>query len=1074
MLVLLFSSSAVLAQQLTIRGTVTDERDGAAITGAYVMLQGSDNVVITDIYGNYEIKAQKGATLHYSFLGYLAQDVVVADQKEINVVLAEELTSIDAVVAVGYGVTKKKLVTGANLNVDGDDVAKMNTASAMEALKGTAPGLSVASNNGSPGAGTKVNIRGIGTVGSSSPLYIVDGVEVGNIDNINPLTIESVDVLKDAASAAIYGSRAANGVILVTTKKGRQNQKTTISYSGYYGVQNLAHKPSSMNAQEYMYIYDEGHINDFGTPNDWEAMLKDNIWLNGQRDGLGVEYGQYIWDKLQAGWTGTDWVDEVMSENALQTSHSLNISGGGSKATYALGVGYYKQDGLVGGDFMGAGYERFNFTMNTDMILYQTEDGRPIVKLGENVTYTNSSNKWTANTSVYNSDLYTALTAIPLQPAYWEGSLDKTGLAPQLDGIDDYTNNPLVPLYYQRSQFAEPKNNSITGNIYLDVEPMEGLKFRSSLGINGGFGSSRQFNPTHAGFGGNPARGAVTTNSVSQNMYQYWSYTWTNTLSWMKDFGKHSVNLLVGQEAQASMCNVSMNGTASNLLYNDFAHAYINNANAATAVTDRSVSGVDWAAQGGGLLSYMFRGSYSYDDRYMLDVTVRADGSSAFAEGYKWGYFPSVAAGWNFSEEEFLEDAEWLTFGKLRASWGQNGNQTLRSATGQNVGFAYSSNIYNAPSGNGYYFGDNKNSTSSTAYPANVPNPELTWETSEQLNFGLDLRFFNSRLGFTFDWYDKTTKDWLVESPILGTYGAAAPFINGGEIKNVGTEWSLSWNDNAGDFTYGATFSLSTNKNEVTALEAASGYIEGDKDELFQNCARFNRVEVGMPIGYFYGYKTDGILQNQSEVDAYVNKDGKAYFDDAQPGDVRFVDMNGDGAITDADKTMIGDPNPDMQIGLQLNFGYKGAFLNLTGYGKFGQQVANGYFWGGQYLNYTNMTTEIFGRWHGEGTSNHYPRMSSTTTRNELNISDLYIHDADFFKISNITVGYDFSQLANAEWLSNLSLYVTVTNPFTFTDYKGFDPEVAYGGTNTSWGSGIDLGLYPLPRTWMVGLNLTF
>ncbi len=1075
LLLVLLISSNVLAQQLTIRGTITDSKTGDAVIGAHIRVVGTDNIQISDVYGGYTINvASDQASLSFSYVGYADQTIALSPgQTELNVVLVEEATAIDAVVAVGYGVTKKKLTTGANLNVKGSDVAKLNTASAMEALAGVAPGLSVQKNNGAPGSGTKVNIRGIGTVGSSSPLYIVDGVATGSIDNINPQSIESIDVLKDAASAAIYGSRAANGVILVTTKKGRSNQKTQVSYSGYYGVQNIASAPTSLNASQYMFIQDEMRTNDGLAPVDWRSNLQNNAWLNSVSPGLGVEYGDYIWGMLENGWEGTNWLDELVYENAPVTSHNINITGGGTKTTYAMGVGYYDQTGLVGGDIIGAGYKRFDLSFNSDMILFADEDGRAIVTVGENLTYSNTTNKSVATGNIYYSDIYNALRTSPLMPVYWDQAPDDTGIAPNLDGLNFAHSNPMALMYYSRSQFSDGRGNNILGNAYINIEPIKDLKIRSSFGVNASFGSSRNYTPTNKGFGAQFT--PTTTDNVSQGMNQYAEYTWTNTINYKKSWGDHNFDFLVGNEVNKTMINMGVGGSKAGSLYNDLEHAYLNNVPKPESVSQIDTYGYDWAAQGGGLISYMGRVSYNYDDKYMADFTMRADGSSNFAPGKQWGYFPSAAAGWNFSEEDFMQEVNFLSYGKLRASWGQNGNQTLMDQWGNYVGFVYSSNI--TTTGNGYYFGDNKVTSSTTSYPSNVPNQDVTWETSEQLNLGVDLRFFRSRLGVTFDWYHKTTKDWLVIAPILGTSGAGAPFVNGGDIVNQGTELTVSWNDTAWeDFKYGATLSLYTNVNEVTKLASAGGFMNGPTSQMIENGPAISRIEVGMPIGFFYGYKTDGLLQNQADVDGWVNENGEAYFADAKPGDVKFVDVNGDGVINDEDRTMIGNPNPDVSLGLQLNFEYKGAFLNATLTGEFGHQVANSYFWAASGDNnlWRNWTTQIFDRWTGEGTSNKIPILSSGSHRNSQWFSESYIYDADYIRMTNLTVGYNFAEMFTEGIMSNLTLYVSASNLFTITDYEGFDPDVAYGGDGASWASGVDLGLYPLPRTFMIGLNLTF
>jgi outer membrane receptor protein involved in Fe transport len=414
-----------------------------------------------------------------------------------------------------------------------------------------------------------------------------------------------------------------------------------------------------------------------------------------------------------------------------------------------------------------------------------------------------------------------------------------------------------------------------------------------------------------------------------------------------------------------------------------------------------------------------------------------------------------------------MKDRSWLSFGKLRASWGQNGNQSIPN-------FIYTSNISYLPQG--YYFGPDKLVSSSTAIPANVPNPDVTWETSEQLNIGFDTRFLSSKLGVSFDWYNKKTKDWLVLAPILGTAGAGAPYINGGDIKNTGVEFTINWKDNVADFIYGVTFTGTANKNEVTRLANAEGIITGTGDVLSQGTTYISRVEVGYPIGFFYGWKADGLLQNQTDVDAYVTPDGKPYFADQRPGDVRFVDqyIDGvqDGVIDDKDKVMLGSPLPDFEMGLQLNGEYKGFYVNATLTGKFGMQVMQSYRSFAD--NFTqNYTTQIFGRWHGEGTSDVIPRLSSSSTRNTNLISDIFMHDADYVRISNIVVGYKFDkQLKNLTWMKGASVYASVNNLHTFTKYDGMDPDVGYAPD--SWASGVDLGLYPLPRTVMFGLSVTF
>lgn len=1059
LLLLMFLSMYAFGQNVRVSGQVTDAKDGMTLPGVNVQVVGTNTGAITDADGKYSIDAKMGETLRFSFIGMNTTDVVIASNK-LDVKMVESSLELEEVVVVGYGVQKKALVTGANVNVQGDRISQMNTTTAMEALQGIAAGVNVTRNNGSPGAGTKVTIRGLGTIGNSNPLYIVDGVAVGNIDYLNASDIATIDILKDAASAAIYGARAANGVVLVTTKKGVKGTKPSVTYENYIGFQNMYKKLPALNAQEYMFIQNEGRTNDGLAPYDWETMLLNNSYLNNNYPGeLGKELGQYVWNQLQDGWEGTDWVNEMTMKNAPVQNHALNITGASNDLTYALGFSCLDQKGILGGDLIGAGLNRITARMNTELTLFKNSR-HDILTIGENLTFNNSRNQWVATSNIYWNDLHNALVTNPLLPAYWDKSPDPNGFTPTLEGISLGQTNPLAMMFYNRSQYSWGRGNSLAGNVFGVFEPIKNLKYRSSFGMNSWFGNSRSWAPTYA----LSAQYNNANDGVTQSMYQGVDYTFTNTLSY--DFSireKHNLSFLVGSEVLKNKLNFEVGGTKANSIFGLPEYAFLNNVNV-ESLSDINTWGADWAAQGGGLLSYIGRSTYNYANKYMLDVTFRADGSSNFAKGKRWGYFPSVSAGWNFSEEEFMKDLGWLDFGKLRFSWGQNGNHNIPN-------FIYTSNIeYRAQ---GYYFGPNKLVSTATAVPANVPNPDVTWETSEQLNFGLDARFLNGKLALVADVYQKTTKDWLVLAPILGTAGAGAPYINGGDIENKGIEMSLIWNDNFGQFKYGVTLSGAHNKNEVTRLANAEGIITGPAHVLSQGTAYISRVEVGFPIGYFYGFETDGLLQNQDEVDAYVGPEGKPYFEDQRPGDVRFVDQNNDGVIDDDDKVMLGKPNPDFELGLQLNAEYKGIFVLTTLTGKFGMQVMQSYRSFAD--NFTqNYTTQIFGRWHGEGTSDRIPRLSSSSHRNTNYISDIYLHDADYLRVTNLTVGYKFNEVLKGwTWLQGASIYASVNNLYTFTQYDGMDPEVGFGH-DAAWASGVDLGLYPLPRTVIFGLNVKF
>ncbi len=1063
---------AITLAQNRISGTVGDAT--GPLPGVSITIKGTSQGTETDFDGKYTISNVKPTDeLIFSFIGMAPQTVKVGNQQTINITLEESAESLDEIVVVGYGTQKKTLVTGASVNVKGEDIAALNTGSTMEALQGVTPGISITRNSGQPGAGTRVTIRGLGTIGNSNPLYVVDGIVVGNIDYLSPSDIQSIDVLKDAASSAIYGARAANGVVLVTTVSGRKNSAPKISYDTYFGVQNIYKKMDVLNAQEFMQIMDEGRFMDGLAPYDWQSILTNNSWLETNYPGLGVQLGEDIWQRLQNGWQGTNWVDEIETKNATIQNHAVNITGGSEDMTYSAGISYFEQEGILGGDIIDAGYKRLTARLNTKMVL-KKNDLYDIITIGENFTYSNSENRSTANGNIYWNDLHDAIVQSPLMPAYWQPSIDNNisefGYTPSLEGWSGMAN-PIATMHY-RNKYNYGKGNNIVGNIFVEIQPLKGLKFKSIYGVDAFFGHSRSLNPTY-----NLAElYRVGVNGVTQRQYFGNSQTFTNTISYDTKLEDHNLNALIGMEYRKPQVNVFIEGRKNNLIFgNDPLYAYINNTDNVNATSDIHVEAADWAATGGGILSYMGRLQYDYKEKYLFTATMRYDGSSNFAEGNRWGFFPSASAGWIITNEDFIDTSNVLNFAKLRASWGQNGNESIDN-------FLYSSNIaYNQVGEPGYYFGDTKPNSSSVAFPERVSNPNIKWETSEQLNFGFDTRFFNSRLNATFDWYKKTTKDWLVEAPALGTSGALPPWINGGDIENTGVELALGWNDTVGnDFKYDVTLSGAYNKNKVTRIANADGVINGNPNVLAEGTLAVSRVEVGKPIGFFYGYETAGILQNQDEVDAYTytNSDGDEipYFSDQRPGDVRFVDQNNDGVIDEKDKKMLGDPNPDVELGFNLNLQYKSFYLNTTLTGKFGMQVMQSYR---SFTNFTqNYTTDVFNRWHGEGTSNRLPRLTSTSGRNESYISDIYMHNADYVRISNLTFGYDFSKIIeNVDAFSTFKAYVAVNNLYTFTSYNGLDPEVRYGASNdgnTDWASGIDLGLYPSARTVMFGFNFGF
>jgi len=977
----------------------------------------------------------------------------------INVNLHSDSQMLDEVVAIGYGTMKKKVITGATVQVKGDDLQKLNTLSSMAALQGTTSGVQITKSDGQPGDGLKVVIRGIGTIGNSQPLYVVDGVPVGNnIDYLSPSDIESIDVLKDA-TAAIYGSRAANGVVLVTTKQGSSTGKTVVSYDGTYGVQNIYKKEPSLNAQEYLMIANEARVNSGLSPFTNAYITGSTANATNPNVPVGtlvpnVPYGAQI---LAGTNKGTNWLDAFTNKNAPTQSHSLNVSGGNATSTYTLGVSYISQDGIMGGP-APSNYDRYNVRINSDHKVISNKDFT-VLKVGENIDMSYHQNQGVAASgTVYWNDINNMIVSIPLQPLYDQNNPGKYSYAIPFDNLQA---NPIAAMMASSRANNINKNYNLIGNVYAELQPIKNLIFLTRFSLNGSASSYRSFTPQS-----NLSSTAINANDgASQSMSAGMGWIWENTVSYKFSTDQHNFSFLAGTSAERDGLGESMSGSNSLGLYNDFAHAYLSNyPNVSSTLT--TLGGTPWGVSG--LNSYFGRVNYDYKGTYLLSAIVRADGSSNFNTGHRWGTFPSFSGGWVASNESFMKEIKAIDFLKIRGSWGQNGNNSISS-------FQYLAQIGTGPSGtvypNYFYGANNKTVTSVGSYPAILPNLDIKWETSEQTDLGLDATFLNNRLNFTFDYYDKITRDWLVQAPIPAVDGTNPPYINGGNIENKGYEVSLGWKDHFGDFKYNITGNIAFNHNEVTKLANSTGIINGATN-VFGSSDIFYRAQVGYPIGYFYGYKTDGIFQTTAEVKAYV--DPKTHLEiqpNAVPGDVKFVDLNGNGTIDANDRTKIGDPNPAYNYGVTANFEYKGFDLSVVGTGVGGNQIAQCTDFEDPILS--NNTTDILARWHGTGTSNFLPRVTASPTINTQYFSDIYMRNGDYFKIANLTLGYDFKRLfLKTLPVNQARLYVQVQNLYTFTKYTGMDPEVSYAPD--SWASGVDIGQYPSARTVLVGVNVKF
>ena len=1024
---MLFIGTAAYSQTTqTIKGVITSSSDQMPLPGATVLIKGTNNGATTNFEGEFSINATENDVLVVSYIGYLPKEVQVGAQTSFEISLDEDVEQLEEIVVVGYGEQKKKLVTGATAQVKGDDIANRTTTGVLDGLQGQTAGVTISNTSGQPGSSMKVNIRGVGTIGNSGPLYIVDGVQTGDISYLNSADIESIDVLKDAASAAIYGSQAANGVVLITTKSGSEG-KTNISFDSYFGVMEPSRQIEMLNATEYAVIMNEAAINSGKAP-------------------------YFTQDEINALGDGTDWIDEMIYNRPITQNYVLGINGGSKVSTYSLSLSHTGEEGIVGGPDVSE-YNRTSFRINSDHKVF-----KDIVKVGQHLTFSYIDQNGISVGNQYNNTFRGAFNTSPLLPVYnAAGDFMHTDSSTVYRGGTWFNgeSNPYASMVYNNQ--GENKTQKLLGNIYVEINPIKNLKFTSRFGLDYSVNKTRSYQPAYQ----LSIYAFRLYDQASQGMSENVAWTWDNFAQYdVTAAEKHNFSVMAGMtsyEYKGSFLNISN----ANLITSDLDHAYIDN----TTNTDFTRLSFGGAPNDESmLLSYFGRVSYNYDEKYLLNATFRADGSSKFAKSNRWGYFPSISAGWVLSNEAMFDGMpDWISLLKLRASWGQVGNQNIAA-------WQYLAPI--SVGGANYYFGSedfDASGNSVGSYPSRLANEDIIWETSEQTDIGLDARFLQGKLNATFDWYRKSTKDWLLEKPIYSTAGADAPFFNGGNVINQGIELGLIWQEERGDFSYNVAVNLTKNSNEVTDVPTEDGIVPGLQNMLYDNAGVFyHRARTGYPIGYFWGWETDGLFQNEGEVSSYTNGDGRVIQPNAKPGDLRYVDQNGDGVINDNDKVNLGDPNPDYTLSINFGFNYKNFDFSVQTYGVAGNQIVQSYR---NHANgYSNYTKEILNRWHGEGTSNTIPRVTETNVNYQF--SDIFVKDGDFFRINNITLGYDFSNLVQKDFISRLRLYASVRNAFTFTNYDGMDPEVGYGLENGS--AGVDLGFYPRARTYLMGVNVNF
>ncbi|HEX2394812.1 MAG TPA: SusC/RagA family TonB-linked outer membrane protein [Bacteroidales bacterium] len=1037
-------------QMVKVTGLVTDEITGEPLAGVYVLIEGTTTGAVTDANGAYTLSVPNTeVSLVFSYIGYESITVPLNGRTVVDLAMNQSVQALEEVVVIGYGVQKKSVVTAAISRVGEEELAASAPTRVESALKGKVSGVQITQSSGQPGSDSKVRIRGIGTVNNSEPLYIVDGMAVdGGIDYLNPVDIKSIEVLKDAASGAIYGARAANGVILVTTKSGVQG-KAKINYDVSNGWQNPWRKKSVLDATEYMIIMNESAVNDGSSP-------------------------IYTAEQIANAGKGTDWQDETFNYNAPVQSHQLSISGGTEKLAYFLSLGYYDQEGIVGGNYNKSNYNRWSIRSNNTYNVFETSDRSFLnkIKIGMNLGYSRIKSSGIETNSEYGSILGSALAFAPSVSVYAEepeavlaahpnAVKDKDGRVYSIPpaGFQEIAN-PVAML--NAPTWGQGNSDKFVSTFWGEMNILNDLVFRSNYGVDLAFwGNDGYTFPYFLATQGKD----VTQSSVYSNMHRGFTWQLENTLTYTKTIGeKHNLTLLVGQSGKEYVSR-HLYGDDYDLLETD-----PNKANIDYAIADRDeerVAGGTGGFSSQTLASYFGRIDYNYDEKYIFQATVRRDGSSNFGPSHKWGVFPSFSLGWNVTNESFMENRPgWLSSLKLRGSWGKNGNERI----GQ---FRYTSLM---TGGQNYYFGSGNFSTMQYgSSPSSIPNPNVKWEESEQTDLGFDARFFKDALAFGFDYFKKTTNGMLMDQPIPSYVGKGAPIANAGDMENWGLEFEAGYKIKIGDVFFNANANASYLENKLIKLGNASG------EAIYENAGAsglgsYVKAMNGEVFPYFYGFKTGGILQNQAEADAYNETYGEA----AQPGDVIFIDIAGavdgdgksipDGKITDDDKTKIGKGMPDWTFGLNLSADWKGFDLGIFFQGSLGNDIYD--FSQRGDINAMNRPSWILERWIGEGTSNKIPRMTAINANRNWRSSDLYIKDGSFLRMRTMQLGYTLpTGLTRKVSVQKLRIFVSGENLITLTGYEGFDPEIASGGYTTI---GIDRGIYPQARTISMGANITF
>ncbi len=1005
-----------IQREISVTGTITDKR-GVPLPGVNVLVKGTSKGVSTDFDGNYLIKTEGNSVLIFSYLGFQPKEIAINNQTRIDVQLVEDASELEEILVVGYGTQSKAKVTGAVSTVASEEITALPVASFTDAIQGRVPGVQV-TNFGAPGTSPIVRIRGIGSISfASNPLYVVDGYPVGGLLDFDNNDIESISILKDASATAIYGSRASNGVVIVTTKRGRINEGLKLNYNSFVGYAKEWRRLDLLNRDQYL-EYGRELLSNNGDafPSRW-SNLNEPIYA-----GASQTYAE----------TDTDYQDAIF-RNALTQSHHIGLRGGGEYSSFYGSFGYFEQEGIM----VGTSYDRFNFRINSD---HQLKDW---IKIGETLTLSSGfrDNELELGSRTQIQNVIRGIPYIPLFDPTLPGGLR----AP--DGSDG--SDPENPLRAALLDQDDVRNVRIFGTAFTEIDLLSNLKYRFTIGLDWNNSRREIVLPIYFdGFGGREDL------ILQENRSTFVGHYYSNQLDYNQSFGKHTVDFVAVAERQDSdFGSLFALGTRDN-----------NN----ILVLDGTENQVVGGSEGKNILySFVGRLNYDFDDKYLFSASLRRDGSSKFAEGFKWRTFPAVSAGWNIAKEAFMEDVSAITDLKIRASWGEVGFEGIGNFESQ---AGISSNT-------AAVFG---NETQQGAFFDRLANPELEWEVTEMINVGIDIGLFNNRVQFSGEWYERKTDNLILGVPLPPSQGfSRSPIANVGSMENWGLEFQTTYYSKAGrDFQWNIAANLGLFRNEVVSLATPTSTIFAGSNPDFGGFD-ITRTAPGDPIQSFYGWRVEGIFQSQSQIDEFnaLNPD-QPYQANAQPGDIIFRDLNGDGTITADDREVLGSFIPDFNYGINFEASYKNFNLTMFWNGVQGNEIYNGtkvLTQGG--LRLFNAGTAVLDAWTPTNTDTNVPRMVNGDPNQNTRTSDRFIEDGSFLRLQTLRIGYNFTekwlQQHTSNTIRNFGIYISGNNLVTFTDYSGYDPEIGsrLNALNTV---GVDYGQFPRPRTILLGVQLGF